>query len=88
ARKCRPRRTLRLTTRIPADVSVSAIRVFVNGRRAASRAGRRLREPIVLRGLPRRRYTVKVEITLADGRTVTASRRYRTCARLRGSRSP
>jgi hypothetical protein len=33
-----------------------------------------------LRGLPRGRFTVRIVLALADGRTVSGSRRYRTCA--------
>jgi hypothetical protein len=81
ARKCRSRRRLKLTPRVPSGVSVSTIRVFINGKRVANRAGSKLKVPIDLRGLPRGRYTVKLEITLADGRKVTDTRRYKTCGK-------
>ena len=81
ARRCRSRRTLKLTPRVPSGVSVRTIRVFINGKRVANRAGTKLKVPIDLRGLPRGRYTVKLEITLADGRKVTDTRRYKTCGK-------
>ena len=77
---------MRLTIRVPSGVSVRSIHAFVNGRRVANRTGSRLTVPIDLRALPRGRYTVRIEITLADGRTVTVTRRYRTCPKKRPAR--
>jgi hypothetical protein len=46
----------------------------------------RITAPIDLRGLPRGRYTVKITARTVLGRTITGTRRYRTCApRRRGS---
>jgi hypothetical protein len=55
-----------------------------------TRSRARITAPINLRGLPRGRYTVKITARTVLGRTISGSRRYRTCApRRRGSnRSP
>ncbi len=70
---CRSRRdfTIRLRGR------VRVARVFVNGRLKATVRGRRAR--IDLRGLPKARYTVRVVVRTVTGRTIVATRRYRTC---------
>jgi len=81
ARDCRSRRrfTIRLARRGRAR-PVRAI-VYVNGRRSARVAGRRLRAPVDLRGLPRGTVRVRVVVRYATGRTGTVTRRYRTCVR-------
>ena len=56
-------------------MKVAKATVSVDGKKAKAFSG-----TITLRGLPKGRYTVKVAVRLADGRTFTVSRRYRTCA--------
>jgi hypothetical protein len=51
----------------------------VNGRRVATRRGRRVTAPVDLRGLPRGRYRVSITVLLDNSRIVRGSRRYRTC---------
>ncbi len=83
-RDCRSRRafTIRLARRgRPRPVRAT---VYVNGRRAARVAGRRLRGRVDLRGLPRGSVRVRVVVRYATGRTASVTRRYRTCVR-RGS---
>ena len=44
------------------------------------RSGRRLTAPVNLRKLPRGRYSVRIVVKLADGRKLSGTRRFRTCA--------
>ncbi|MBI5106587.1 MAG: hypothetical protein HZB46_16650 [Solirubrobacterales bacterium] len=72
-RACRSRRAFRIHLRAR---GVAAVRVYVNGRRVrASRRGAR----VDLRGLPRRRVTVRILTLTRDGRRRVATRTYRTC---------
>jgi len=54
--------------------------VKLNGKRFKTVKGKRLTAAVDLRGLPKGRFKVAIEIRTADGRRVTATRRYRTCA--------
>ena len=60
--------------------------MFVNGKRVKVLRGRRLTAPIDLRGLPKGRFRVKVTATTRSGRTLTSTRKYRTCAKKRRPR--
>jgi hypothetical protein len=81
ARSCVSRRHFRIRLRIPKGVAVREARVFVNNKRVAVRKGKRLTAPVDLRGLPKGRFTVKIQILVADGRIVSGQRRYKTCAK-------
>jgi hypothetical protein len=79
-RSCASRRnfTIRLHDPRGPERLVSA-QIFVNGRRVAVRRGKRLRSRVDLRGLPSGRFTVRVRARTDRGRTLVATRRYRTC---------
>jgi hypothetical protein len=63
--------------------------VKVNGKQVQVIRGTRLRAPVDLRTLPKGRFRVEIAVTLADGRTVRGTRRYRTCVpKRRGGRRP
>lgn len=79
-RKCVSRRSFRIRLREPKGVQIAEARVFVNGRRVKTVKGVRRTANVDLRGLPKGRFTVKIELRTADGRKVTGTRRYRTCA--------
>ncbi|MBI5105796.1 MAG: right-handed parallel beta-helix repeat-containing protein [Solirubrobacterales bacterium] len=81
ARRCVSRRSFRIRLRIPRGVAVSSATVLVDGRRVKVVKGRRLTAPVDLRGLPKGRFTVKITLATADGRTIAGSRTYRTCAK-------
>jgi hypothetical protein len=85
-RRCVSRRNfrIRLKTR---GLRVASAEVLVNGRRARVVRGSRLTAPVDLRSMPQGRFTVKIVVKLADGRTIQGTRRYRTCARKRKARS-
>lgn len=80
AKRCVSRRAFRIRLRRPAGVTLKEARVFVNGQRVRVVRGKRLTAPVDLRGLPKGRFTVKVTASATDGRTVSDTRRYRTCA--------
>lgn len=79
ARRCVSRRRFRIRIRAP-KARVTRAELSVNGKRVKVVRGKQLTAPIDLRGLPRGRFTVAIKLILADGRTVSAKRRYRTCA--------
>jgi hypothetical protein len=80
AKKCVSRRSLRIRLRVPKGVGVSSAEVRVNGKRVRTVKRARFGVPVDLRGLPKGRVTVSVRVRLADGRTITGTRTYRTCA--------
>ena len=78
-RRCVSRRRFRIRLRHPRGARVASAVVRVNGKKVATRRGRRVTAPVNLRGLPKGRFAVKITVKLADGRTVSGTRRYRTC---------
>ena len=78
-RRCVSRRRFRIRLRHPRGARVASAVVRVNGKKVATRRGRRITAPVNLRGLPKGRFAVKITVKLADGRTVSGTRRYRTC---------
>jgi Ca2+-binding RTX toxin-like protein len=79
ARRCVSRRRLRLRVKRSVVGTVRSVVVHVNGKRKARVVGRRVGLPVDLRGLPRGTFRVRLKITLADGRVVSDTRKYRTC---------
>jgi hypothetical protein len=80
-RSCVSRRRFRIRVHPQrAGVTLVSAAVAVNGKRVAVRKGRRLTAPVDLRGLPRGRFTVRISALTADGRAISGTRRYRTCA--------
>ncbi len=53
----------------------------VNGKRTKVMRGVRDTATVDLRGLPKGRFKVRITVTLADGRKVSSTRKYRTCAK-------
>jgi hypothetical protein len=83
-RRCVSRRRFRIRLRVPRGVRVTRVEVRVNGRRVAVRRGTRLTAPVDLRNLPRGRFSVAIRLVVAGGRTISGTRRYRTCTPRRG----
>lgn len=79
-KRCVSRRRFRIRLRSPKGARVVSATVKLRGRTVATRRGKRITAPIDLRGLPRGRFAVSIRVVLADGRVVTGSRTYRTCA--------
>lgn len=80
ARRCLSRRSFTIRIRKLAGLTISSATVTVNGKRVAVRSGKRLTAPVNLRRLPKGRYSVRIVVKLADGRKLSGTRRYRTCA--------
>jgi hypothetical protein len=86
ARRCVPRRRLRVRLARAAlgGLPMQSVAVFVNGKRKRLLRGSSIGSAISLRRLPKTgRFAVRVTITLADGRKLTRTRRYRACKRRR-----
>lgn len=86
SKRCSSRRTLTINLVQPAGVTFTAAKVTLKAgkkqlirRLKPKKAGKGLKVDVDLRGLPKGRFTVTIELTTADGRTVKASRAYRTC---------
>ena len=79
---CVSRRTLFIRvkkTKLGTAKVVSAT-VTVNGKKVGTaRTGKRLKAPVILKGLKKGRYKVVIKAKLSDGRTITDIRRFYTC---------
>jgi len=75
------RRAFRIRLRHPKGDRLSRATVYVDGKRVRTLRGRRLRALVNLKGLPKGRFTVKVQAVTHKGRHVTDVRVYRTCVR-------
>lgn len=80
AKQCVSRRNFQIRLRSPKGAKIASATVKVRGKTVAARKGKRVTAPIDLRGLPKGRFKVSITVTLADGRIITGSRTYRTCA--------
>lgn len=67
----------------PGDALASAKITLGRKKLPITRSGGRLRSVVDLRGLPRGRYTLKIVAKTVRKRTITGSRRYRTCGKVR-----
>lgn len=85
ARTCKSRREFRIRIRKRRiDPIVSAV-VRVNGKLVRTLRGKRLRAPVVLRGLRKGRYRVTIVAERRSGRKIRGTRLYRTCVKKRRS---
>lgn len=78
-KQCTSRRTFTIRLRVPKGAKVTSAEVRVNGRKTTVKRADRLKATIDLRYLPKGRATVAIKLKLADGRTITGTRTYRTC---------
>ena len=79
-RGCIKKRSLRIRIRVPSGVTATSARVVVNGKQRKLLRGKALAAPINLTKLPKGRVKIEITIKLADGRTISGSRRYTTCS--------
>lgn len=79
-KQCVSRRKFRIRLRSPKGAKIASATVKLRGKTVATRKGKRVTAPIDLRGLPKGTFTVSINVVLTDGRVVTGSRTYRTCA--------
>jgi hypothetical protein len=80
ARRCSSRRTLTLRLTAPKATKIVKATVTLRGK-TTTYTGKRLKAKIDLRGLPKGKFTVKVAITLADGRSAKLTKSYKTCTK-------
>lgn len=80
AKQCVSRRRFRIRLRSPKGARIASATVRLRGRTVATRRGTRVTAPIDLRGLPKGRFTVAIRVVLDDGRVISGTRTYRTCA--------
>ena len=80
ARACLSRRRFAIRVREPVGVRIASVRITVAGKRVtARRRNGRWTATVDLRGLKRGRYAVRIVARTASGKTLTGTRRYRTC---------
>jgi hypothetical protein len=80
ARRCLSKRNFGIRLRAPRGERLRSARVYVAGKRVrVFRRGGRLRARVNLRGMPKRTVRVRIVAKTRSGRTIRASRRYRTC---------
>ena len=79
ARVCTSRRSFRIRVRSKRRDPVVNATVSVNGKRVKTLKGKRITAPVVLRGLPKGTFLVKITATTRKGRKISGTRRYRTC---------
>ena len=80
ARKCVSRRKFRIKLRTPRGTRITQATIFINGKKKKTFTGRAIKPTVDLRGLPKGKITVRIEIKTADGRSAKLTRKYRTCA--------
>ncbi len=88
---CVSRRAFRIRVKkLKGGEGIRSATVFVNGKRVKVVRGKRLRAPVVLTGLPKGRFKVKITAVTLAGRKVSDTRTYRTCTKKprAGSRKP
>ena len=78
-RSCVSRRAFRIRIRVPKGQKALSATVRVNGKKVKVVRGKRLRAGVRLRGLPKGRFSVRITVRLANGKSVTGVRRYHTC---------
>ena len=82
SKRCVSRRKFRIRVkRIKGQGAYKRVEVSVDGKRTKVVRSVRDTATVDLRGLPKGRFKVRITVTLADGRKVSSTRRYRTCAK-------
>jgi len=81
SKRCVSKRKFRIRVkRIKGQGAYKRVEVSVSGKRTKVMRGVRDTATVDLRGLPKGRFKVRITVTLADGRKVSSTRKYRTCA--------
>ncbi len=76
---CASRRNFDIKLQVPAGQSVADATVRVNGKRVRVRGGAKPKVRVDLRGRPKQRIRVRIDLTLSNGETLSGVREYRTC---------
>lgn len=78
-RRCTPPRSIKLTIRKRKGLAVRRVNVYVGRRDPRIAQGKRLARPIVVSKLSRGRVTLRVKVSLKDGRVISGIRTLRGC---------
>jgi hypothetical protein len=88
-RACVSRRAFTVHIRRYHGIRYRSARITFNGKLLASRKGnKRVAAPIVLRGLPRGTFTIRIRVVTTKGRVLTGKRVYHTCVPKRPTLAP
>ena len=80
ATRCVSRRNFPIRLKQPGGIVIKSAKVWVHGRKVGVRkSAGRWRSQVDLRGFPKGRFVVKIEVKTTDGRTLRGDRAYRTC---------
>ena len=85
SRRCLSKRRFKIRLREPEGDALASAVVRLNGKVIRTRTGDRITAPISLRGLPKGRYTLKITAKTVLGKTISGTRKYRTCVPKRRS---
>jgi hypothetical protein len=85
---CASRRAFDIRLLVPPGESVADSIVRVNGKLVQVRDGSRPKVRVDLRGRPKQRIRVRIELRLASGETLRGVREYKTCTPRRSSGAP
>lgn len=88
AKRCVSRRHFTIRIRKLRGVTFVSAVVKVNGKRVKTVKRARISAPVDLTGLPKGRFVVTITAKASDGRTVTGTRTYHTCAPKHASSGP
>ncbi len=85
---CASRRNFDIRLQVPPGQSVSDATVRVNGKRVRVRGGAKPKVRVDLRGRPKQRIRVRINLTLSNGEELNGVREYRTCTLRVSDRTP
>lgn len=86
-KKCLSKRSFRIRLKEPKGDALDSAKVYVNGKLVRTIKRDRITAPVNLTGLPKGRYTVRITAKTVLGRTITGTRKYRTCTKKRKQKS-
>jgi hypothetical protein len=76
---CTSRRTITIHVKAPKGKTYKQVKIILRGKTVKTLRGKRIATTISLKGLPRGRFTVKVEAQATSGSTYANTRHYVTC---------
>ena len=85
---CASRRNFDIKLQVPTGQSVADATVRVNGKRVRVRGGAKPKVRVDLRGRPKQRIRVRINLTLSNGEELNGVREYRTCTPRVSDRTP
>ncbi len=85
---CASRRNFDIKVQVPTGQSVADATVRINGKRVRVRGGLQPKVRVDLRGRPKQRIRVRINLTLSNGEELNGVREYRTCTPRVSDRTP